>query len=88
MQNKNYDLFAKIIIVGDAGVGKTNIMKVYSGDEFKLTNSETIGVDFKIKTTLIGDSSIMFQIWDTAGQEKFESIIKNYYKNALGVLFN
>jgi small GTP-binding protein len=58
----------KLVIIGDCGVGKTNILLRFSENTFKLNYVSTIGVDFKIKTVQIGDQRIKFQIWDTAGQ--------------------
>jgi len=58
----------KIIIIGDCGVGKTNILIRFCEDTFKNTYVATIGVDFKIKTVKVGQKRIKLQIWDTAGQ--------------------
>jgi small GTP-binding protein len=58
----------KLVIIGDCGVGKTNILLRFAENTFKLNYVSTIGVDFKIKTVQVGDQRIKFQIWDTAGQ--------------------
>jgi Ras-related protein Rab-8A len=58
----------KIVIIGDSGVGKTNILLRFCDNDFKMSYSATIGVDFKIKVIKINDYKIKLQIWDTAGQ--------------------
>lgn len=75
--NQNY--LVKILIMGDTGVGKTNILTRYVENRFNDSYMATIGVDFKIKTILIDDINIKMQIWDTAGQERFKTIINTYY---------
>ena len=80
-----YDLL-KIVILGDSGVGKSNIISRYNGDLFVLGSISTIGVEFYTKKILIGDKNIMIQLWDTAGQERFRCITSNYYKGCDGIL--
>jgi Ras-related protein Rab-8A len=58
----------KLIIVGDSGVGKTNLLLRYCDGEFKTNYVPTIGVDFKIKTVHLDGCKLKLQIWDTAGQ--------------------
>ena len=58
----------KVIIIGDCGVGKTNLLFRFCDDAFKTSYVATIGVDFKIKTLSIGKTHLKLQIWDTAGQ--------------------
>lgn len=79
----SYDYAFKYIIVGDAAVGKSSIMKRYTDDVFQYDNVSTIGVDFSTKNLLIENKNIQIQIWDTAGQERFRSIIRQYYKNTI-----
>ena len=62
------DLLAKVIIIGDSGVGKTNLLTKFWDGVFKDSYVATIGVDFKIKTINVDGSKIRLQIWDTAGQ--------------------
>ena len=76
----------KIVIAGNIGVGKSNLIKRYVEDEFDDSLLSTIGVDFKIKTEVIDDTKIKIQFWDTAGQEKNLSIAKSYYKNSDGLI--
>lgn len=58
----------KLIIIGDSGVGKTNILTRFCDDIFKDTHIATIGVDFSNRTLQIDDKRIKMQVWDTAGQ--------------------
>ena len=68
VKNSDYDFLAKVIIIGDSGVGKTNILTKYCSGTFKDSYVATIGVDFKLKTVFVDGSKIKLQIWDTAGQ--------------------
>ena len=81
-----YDILAKLIIIGDSGVGKTNLILNFVDEPFKENYVATIGVDFKAKTLSIDDKRLKLQIWDTAGQDKYKTITKNYYRNSQGVL--
>jgi len=81
-----YDVLFKIIVVGDSGVGKSNIITRYVDESFTLESKTTIGVEYYFKTCIIDDLTIKLQIWDTAGQERFRSIITSYYRGASGVL--
>jgi Ras-related protein Rab-8A len=73
-------------MVGDSGVGKTNILMCYCEGVFKSSYASTIGVDFKVKRLQLGDDVLKFQIWDTAGQERFKNITQTYYKGAAGII--
>lgn len=76
----------KVIVIGDSGVGKTNLILRFSDKHFNNNYVATIGVDFKIKTITIGDKRIRLQLWDTAGQERFRTITETYYKGAAGII--
>lgn len=86
-KHKKYDLMSKLVIVGDAAVGKTNILLRLTEDHFRLLHNSTIGVDFKIKTLKVDSKKIKFTIWDTAGQDRFRTITQNYYRGSDGVIF-
>ena len=81
----NYIL--KILTLGDTTVGKSSIVLRYAEDKFNENNAlATIGIDFKIKQIYRGGELIKVSIYDTAGQERFQNIIKHYYRGANGVL--
>ena len=80
------DVTVKLVIIGDSGVGKTNVLLRFCDDEFKLNYVATIGVDFKVKTINVDGKKIKLQIWDTAGQDRFKNINQTYYKGAIGVV--
>ncbi len=85
-ENKDCDYLFRYIIVGDVSVGKSCIMLRFSSNQFREEHELTIGVEFAIKFYEIKNKNIKIQIWDTAGEEAFQSITKNYYKNAIGAL--
>ena len=80
----NYDVIYKIVLVGDSGVGKTNIMLRYINKEFNLNTKATVGVEFGSKNVIIDKKIVKGQIWDTAGQERYRAITSAYYKGAHG----
>ena len=82
----DYDYLIKIVIVGDSGVGKTNLLSRFSVNKFEENTRNTIGVDFTAVDLQISEKSVKAQFWDTAGQEKYRSIASAYYKNAQGVV--
>ena len=76
----------KILTLGDVSVGKSSIVLRYSDNKFNETWLSTIGVDSKRKIVKIKGEKVKVSIWDTAGQEKFQNIVKQYYNGANGVL--
>lgn len=79
-------LFLKVILAGEAGVGKTSLRRSYLGEGFVTEHLQTIGADFASLTKKIQDYSVLFQIWDIAGQDVFENVRMMYYKGSLGAL--
>ena len=74
----------KVVLIGESGVGKTSIISRYMTDTFSATLGSTPVANFTTKTFFLKNEnqSIKFEIWDTAGQEKFRSLAKVFYKNA------
>ena len=70
----------KIILLGDAGVGKSSIIKQYFEHEFSIQYKETIEADFTSKRLDIDGESTILQIWDTSGQEGFPSLGSTFYR--------
>lgn len=81
-----FKMILKLIIVGDPSVGKTSLLRRIVENKFSQTYRSTLGVDFMFKEMDIGDSKVKLQIWDTAGQEKFRSMITTYYKHTNGII--
>ena len=79
----NYDYLLKYIIIGDAAVGKSNLLLRFAQDDFKTEYQLTIGVEFGAKNIEINNKKFRLQIWDTAGQENYRSITRAYYKNSV-----
>ena len=80
------DFKLKIVVVGDSGVGKTNLIKRFITNEFNQNFKATIGVEFMSKTYKINKHLFKIEIWDTAGQERYKSITAIYYKGSKGAL--
>ena len=77
----------KILLLGDCAVGKSCLLLRYCDDSFQEAHLTTIGLDFRLKTiNLKDDRKVKIQIWDTAGEDRFRSITRNYYKGAKGIL--
>ena len=82
----NFDYLLKYIIIGDAAVGKSNLLLRYVHGQFKPEYQLTIGVEFGAKNIEISSELFRIQIWDTAGQEYFRSMTRAYYKNSVCAL--
>ncbi|CAJ1065026.1 ras-related protein Rab-30 isoform X1 [Xyrichtys novacula] len=82
MSMEDYDYLFKIVLIGNAGVGKTCLVRRFTQGLFPPGQGATIGVDFMIKTVEIKGEKVKLQIWDTAGQERFRSITQSYYRSA------
>ena len=86
MSDKKEFLY-KILLLGDSSVGKTCFLMRYTDNTFQEIHMSTIGLDYKLKNVQLDDGKIVkIQIWDTAGQDRFRSITKNYYKGAHGII--
>ena len=86
MDEENFDILYKIVIIGDSGVGKSNILSRYVRDEFSMDTKATVGVEFISKSYKINNHIFKIELWDTAGQERYKSITAVYYKGAKGAL--
>ena len=77
----------KILLLGDSTVGKTCFLLRYVDDSFLDLHMATIGLDYRLKTLILEEQKIVkVQLWDTAGQDKFRAITRNYYKGASGII--
>ena len=81
------DCVYKVLLLGDSTVGKTCFLLRYCDKTFQEAHLSTIGLDYRLKSmTLQSGKNIKLQIWDTAGQDRFRAITKNYYKGANGII--
>lgn len=85
-KEEEFDYLFKVVIIGDSGVGKTNLLSRFVDDAFSMDSKPTIGVEFATKTLTIDSKLIKNQIWDTAGQERFRAITNAYYRGAQGAI--
>ncbi|EAY17053.1 Ras family protein [Trichomonas vaginalis G3] len=82
MKNITSTPFHKIIFIGDSSVGKTSIINQYIYNSCTPQYNSTIGIDYLSKIVNEADKPIQLQIWDTAGQEKFHSLIPAYIRSS------
>ena len=91
-RNKNktkthsYDYLFKVVLIGDSGVGKSNLLSRFTRNEFCLESKSTIGVEFATRSISVDGKTVKAQIWDTAGQERYRAITSAYYRGAVGAL--
>jgi len=86
MANDEYDFLFKVVLIGDSGVGKSNLLSRFTRNEFSLDSKSTIGVEFATRSIQVDAKTIKAQIWDTAGQERYRAITSAYYRGAVGAL--
>jgi GTPase SAR1 family protein len=67
----DYDYLFKVVLIGDSGVGKSNLLSRFTRNEFSLESKSTIGVEFATRSIRVDDKVVKAQIWDTAGQERY-----------------
>lgn len=76
----------KVVLIGDANVGKTSLVRRYCENTFRETRVETIGIDFQSHTVQLNDEeTVCLVIWDVAGQDRFSGFRDQYYTGALAV---
>ena len=78
--------FPTVVLIGDSGVGKSNLLSRFTRNEFNLDSKSTIGVEFATRSIQVDTKTIKAQIWDTAGQERYRAITSAYYRGAVGAL--
>jgi small GTP-binding protein len=79
-------LILAVVLIGDSGVGKSNLLSRFTRNEFNLDSKSTIGVEFATRSIQVDAKTIKAQIWDTAGQERYRAITSAYYRGAVGAL--
>lgn len=76
----DYRYIVKLLLLGDAGVGKSCLLKQLMDGQFEDSYVPTIGMDFSVKTIKVQDQSARVQIWDSAGQPRFQTVIRSFYR--------
>lgn len=76
----------KLVLLGEAAVGKSSLVLRFVSNDFQENKEPTIGAAFLTQKCTIGDKTIKYEIWDTAGQERFASLAPMYYRNAQAAL--
>uniref|UniRef100_A0A8C7YCQ7 Ras-related protein Rab-25 n=1 Tax=Oryzias sinensis TaxID=183150 RepID=A0A8C7YCQ7_9TELE len=81
-----YNFVFKVVLIGESGVGKSNLLSRFTKNEFSHDSRTTIGVEFSTRTVQLNSFTIKAQIWDTAGLERYRAITSAYYRGAVGAL--
>ena len=81
-----FDHILKILLIGDAGVGKSSLLLRFTDDSFEEHMPSTIGVDFKVRSVRKRNQALKLTIWDTAGQERFRTLTSSYYRGCHGIV--
>ncbi|XP_031429767.1 ras-related protein ORAB-1-like isoform X2 [Clupea harengus] len=80
------DYLFKLLLIGDSGVGKTCLVLRFKDDTFTESYISTMGFDLNIRTIEMHGKIVKLQIWDTGGQERFNSVTSSYYRGAHGII--
>ena len=81
------EITLKILLLGDSSVGKSSLMLRFTDNTFEENFGSTIGAEFKNKDIQINDEKIKLHILDTAGQERYRSVAKNFIRKVGGIIF-
>jgi len=84
--NDRNDLLLKVVVIGQFSVGKTSIIKRYVNNYFSENYKTTVGVDFALKILDVDGRKVNLQLWDIAGQERFGTMTRVYYKDTAGAI--
>ncbi|RID66960.1 hypothetical protein BRARA_D02067 [Brassica rapa] len=83
----DYDYLFKVVLTGDSGVGKSNLLSRFTKNDFSHDSRSTIGVEFATRSIQVDDKIVKAQLWDTAGQKsRYRAITSAYYRGAVGAL--
>ncbi|XP_039941860.1 ras-related protein Rab-44 isoform X3 [Hirundo rustica] len=75
-----------VLFVGDSHVGKTSFLYRLHADTFNPHLAATVGLDYQIKTLVVDNKSFALRLWDSAGQERYRSVTKQFFRKADGVV--
>ena len=82
MSEENDDRAIKVILLGEAGVGKTNLIRRAMGLDFDDNIAATVLSSYYENDIVVDNMKYSYQLWDTAGQEKYHSLNKLFIKNS------
>ena len=82
----NYDVKCQLLIIGNSNVGKTSIITRFTNGTFSQNYLATVGLDNYTKIETIDNKNVQIKLWDTAGQEKYKSLTKSFFRGAEGVI--
>ena len=82
-----YDTTFKIVLFGEPEVAKANLTQKFLTNLFVSDSKMTIGVDFEVKSVVVGGKKVKLQIWDFGGEERFRFLLPTYVRGAKGGLF-
>jgi Ras-related protein Rab-1A len=94
LKNQNLEkttaISVKCVLIGNSGVGKSSILIRFADDSFTDSYISTVGVDFRIKDILLDEKKVRMNVFDTAGQERFQAITSAYYRgsDAIVIVFD
>ncbi|XP_068743826.1 uncharacterized protein [Montipora capricornis] len=86
LRDAKYDYLFKVVLIGDSGVGKSNLLSLFTRNEFDIASETTVGVDVATRSIQVDGKTIKAQIWDTAGKERYRAIKSVFYSGAVGAL--
>lgn len=76
----------KVLLVGDASVGKTSLLQRFTDNRYTANYKCTVGIDMRIRTLEVSGCRVMLHIWDTAGEERYRSVMGSYYRRVMGII--
>ena len=79
-------VYQKLVLLGEAAVGKSSLVLRFAKGQFHESHESTIGAAFLTRTVCLDDTTVKFEIWDTAGSERFHSIAPMYYRGAMAAI--
>jgi len=82
-----YDANFKIILFGDETGAKKTLTNDYMINLFSSSQSDSLGVDFEVKSLYVNDFKVKLQIWDISGERRFRDFLPKYISHARGGLF-
>lgn len=83
---ERFDYLFKIVMIGDTSVGKSNLLRRLTTNDYNADSKPTIGVEFGTRMFTFGGDTVRVQIWDTAGQERYRAITTAYYRGSNGAV--